>query len=92
MPLGLRLPSGVRGDWGLDSVPDEVDDSSLATTISSQPPSVSPKVDRMERYVNDSEGTLGTPPLYQSYPSVGVQNTLPSVTSRIELPTEVPGA
>lgn len=41
MPLGLRLPSGVKGDWGLDSVPDEVDESSLAMTISSQPPSVS---------------------------------------------------
>lgn len=55
MPLGLRLPSGVRGDWGLDSVPDEVDESSLAMTISSQPPSVSPKVDRMKRHVNEWE-------------------------------------
>lgn len=63
MPLGLRLPSGVRGDWGLDSVPDEVDESSVVKTVSSQPLSVSPKVGRMETYVNESERDLRTPPL-----------------------------
>lgn len=48
MPLGLRLPSGVSGDWGLDSVPDEVDEMSLAVVVSSQPLSVSPEVGRMK--------------------------------------------
>lgn len=53
MPLGLRLPSGVRGDWGLESVPDDVDERSLATAVSSQPLSVSPEMERMEWYVKD---------------------------------------
>lgn len=48
MPLGLRLPSGVKGDWGPDSVPDDVDERSLAMAVSSQPLSVSPKVERMQ--------------------------------------------
>lgn len=47
MPLGLRLLSGVRGDWGPDSVPDDVDEKSLAITVSSQPLSVSPEIERM---------------------------------------------
>lgn len=47
MPLGLRLPSGVRGDWGPDSVPDEVEEKSLAIVVSSQPLSVSPESERM---------------------------------------------
>lgn len=64
MPLGLRLPSGVRGDWGLDSVPDEVDESSLAMTVSSQPPSVSPKVDRMKRHVSEWEEEPSEPHPY----------------------------
>lgn len=64
MPLGLRLPSGVRGDWGLDSVPDEVDESSLVMTISSQPPSVSPKVGRMKRHVNEWEREPSEPHPY----------------------------
>lgn len=61
MPLGLRLPSGVRGDWGLDSVPDEVEESSLVTPVSSQPLSVSPKVGRIEKYVNENEENLRNP-------------------------------
>lgn len=61
MPLGLRLPSGVRGDWGLDSVPDEVDESSLVTPVSSKPLSVSPKVGRIEKYVNENEEDLRNP-------------------------------
>lgn len=61
MPLGLRLPSGVRGDWGLDSVPDEVDESSLVTPVSSQPLSVSPKVGGIEKYVNENEEDLRNP-------------------------------
>lgn len=47
MPLGLRLPSGVRGDWGLDSVPDDMDES-LVMAVSSQPLSVSPEIERMK--------------------------------------------
>lgn len=62
MPLGLRLPSGVRGEWGLDSVPDEVDESSLVTPLSSQPLSVSPKVGRIEKYVNEKEDLRNTTP------------------------------
>lgn len=61
MPLGLRLPSGVRGDWGLDSVPDEVEESSLVMPVSSQPLSVSPKVGRIEKYVNEDEENLRNP-------------------------------
>ena len=37
MPLGLRLPSGVRGDWGLDSVPDDMDESLAMAVIPSFP-------------------------------------------------------
>lgn len=47
MPLGLRLASGVKGDWGLDSVPDEVEESSLVTPVSSQPLSVSLSLSRL---------------------------------------------
>ena len=55
MPLGLRLPSDVTGDWGLDSVPDDMDERSLTTAVLSQPLSVSPEIERMERYVNDKK-------------------------------------
>lgn len=55
MPLGLRLPSGVRGDWGLESVPEDVDERSLATAGSSQPLSVSPEMERMEWCVKDKK-------------------------------------
>ena len=54
MPLGLRLPSDVKGDWGLDSVPDDRDES-LATVVSSQPLSVSPEIERMKWQVNDKK-------------------------------------
>lgn len=63
MPLGLRLLSGVRGDWGLESVPDDVEDRSLTTAVSSQPLSVSPEMERMEWGVKDrKEHDLGQPP------------------------------
>lgn len=58
MPLGLRLPSGVRGDWGLDSVPDEVDESSLVMTASSQAPSVSLSLCRLPPEESGSGETL----------------------------------
>lgn len=58
MPLGLRLLSGVRGDWGPDSVPDDVDEKSLAITVSSQPLSVSLSLRRLLP-VGSSLGVVG---------------------------------
>lgn len=83
MPLGLRLPSGVRGDWGLESVPDDVDERSLVTTVSSQPLSVSPEMERMEWCVKVKRNmTFKTSSPGQGHPSVGVGKSMLCLQSR----------